>query len=98
MHEELWKEISDFQFAVNEWGSCQYAGALSMYRKYFELRERMAQDEVWRALGIKVQHPATCELSNLKEAVQTALKEQYNCMGEILSDEIVFSVANAKAR
>ena len=41
------KEIKDlltkngnYEFNVNEWGSCQYSGALAMYKAYFKLREK----------------------------------------------------------
>lgn len=38
--EELLVHKGDYNFEVNNWGSCQYSGALAMYKAYFELREQ----------------------------------------------------------
>lgn len=41
---DLLKHLGDFDFEVNEWGSCQYSGALAMYKAYFKLKEKGVLD------------------------------------------------------
>ena len=43
---ELLTKEGDYSFNVNEWGSCQYSGALAMYKAYFKLREKFDRDHV----------------------------------------------------
>jgi hypothetical protein len=43
--EELgWPNDFQFDFDVNDWGSCQYSSALRFYRLYFKMREELSTD------------------------------------------------------
>lgn len=41
---DLLTKEGNYTFDVNEWGSCQYSGALAMYRAYFELRKKYSKE------------------------------------------------------
>lgn len=38
--QDLLNNEGNFIFEVNDWGSCQYSGALAMFKSYFELRKK----------------------------------------------------------
>lgn len=43
---ELLEKKGKYSFDVNEWGSCQYSGALAMYKTYFELRKEYSKEKI----------------------------------------------------
>jgi hypothetical protein len=43
---ELLIKKGNYSFDVNEWGSCQYSGALAMYKAYFELRKEYSKEKI----------------------------------------------------
>lgn len=69
---ELLKENGNYSFDVNEWGSCQYAGALAMYNAYFYLRTKYDREAVLEYLkyefGYEISFSAV--IYDDKEAVQ----------------------------
>jgi|AntAceMinimDraft_18_1070375.scaffolds.fasta_scaffold32785_3 hypothetical protein len=55
---DLLIEKGNYTFDVNNWGSCQYSGALAMYNAYFVLRNKYSKELVLQYLeyeyGFKV--------------------------------------------
>ena len=43
---ELLTKKGNYNFNVNEWGSCQYSGALAMYKSYFELKKEYSKEKI----------------------------------------------------
>lgn len=56
---ELLKTKGDYIFDVNEWGSCQYSGALAMYKAYFKLREKYERDTILAYLKYEFNYQIT---------------------------------------
>jgi len=60
-------------FEVNDWGSCQYTGALNMFKTLNILKEVFGREEATKKLGITV---SLGEVRSEEEAVKLFQKEE----------------------
>lgn len=58
-------DVSLVGFDVNEWGSCQYSGALDIFNVLTELRKKHSYDETLKRMGIEVKFDS---IASLKDA------------------------------
>jgi len=76
------EEISGQYFGVNDWGSCQYAGALAFYRTYFEMRKSLSVNETLEVLDIGIEFDSILSFQEIKEErlsfYKNLLKDQEN--------------------
>jgi hypothetical protein len=80
-----------FEFEVNKWGSCQYSGALAMFKAYFKLRETYARHSV-----APYEENERINISEkLKKSILEYLEEEYDIkisFSGIRTDEEAFDM------
>ena len=80
------EEIGGQGFDVNDWGSCQYSGALAMYNTFQKIRKDLSYDDTLLVLGLKV----TFEDKRDIDTIQAMILEKfsYNDFANDFTDEI----------
>jgi len=68
------EELDNFE--VNEWGSCQYAGALAFFKVFQKMKETMSWEQIMDHFGIKVTFTEKLPFDKAKDLIINEVRER----------------------
>ena len=68
------------EFGVNDWGSCQYTGALQFFETFFRIREDLSLEDTLEVLGCRFDYQKITSLAEVKRQMIR------NCVERIYED------------
>ena len=94
-NEEDWKQELErigwplepkLPFSVNEWGSCQYSTANSIYRIFFMMRQNLSREDTMKTLGVVFSHEGIRKFEDAKEEFKAYAVNRYKDVGHYIID------------